>query len=168
MATLYDLTQETASLERLLEDIIDYETGEITDADVYAELESELKVQIEQKSTGIIKYVRNAESDVEQIKAEVKRLTELAKRKERKIENLKKYVAMCFGAMNTKKIETNLGNISLRKSISTVIDEKKIDKKYGTVEEVVKFNKTTIKKLLEEGEIIEGASLVENSNITIR
>ncbi|MGL5960558.1 MAG: siphovirus Gp157 family protein [Cetobacterium sp.] len=168
MATLYELTQETACLERLLEDIIDYETGEISDSDVYSELEDELKEQIKQKSTGIIKFIRNTESDVEQIKTEAKRLSELAKRKEKKIDNLKKYVALCLEVMGTKKIETNLGNISIRKSISTVIDEKVLDKKYAVVEQVYKFNKTEIKKLLETGEVIEGAKLVENSNITVR
>lgn len=170
MASLYDLTQDILDLEAMYESAIDEETGEIIDAEVLEKLEEELHEMLLKKSDGIIRYFKNEESTIKSIKEEIDRLTALRKRKEKKLEGFKNYIETNMLKIGTKKIETGLGNISIRKSIQTVVNEDVIefDERFAKKIETIKYDKTEIKKLLSEGVEIEGASLVENFSVSVK
>ncbi|MGL5962661.1 MAG: siphovirus Gp157 family protein [Cetobacterium sp.] len=170
MASLYEITNEFIELERLYEDSIDEETGELCNTEYLEALEVKLGLLLEEKSEGVIKYMKNMESDVVALKSEEKRLNELRKRKEKKIEGFKRYLEQNLNRMGKNKINTALGTISLRKSIQTLINEDIItyDERYSRKIEIIKYDKASIKKLLEEGVDIEGASVVDNYTVSIK
>lgn len=71
--------------------------------------------------------------------------------------------------MGITKIETELGNLSLRKSKSVnIYDESLIDKKFIEIETKEKISKTEIKKAIETGENVQGANIVEKNNLNIK
>lgn len=128
-----------------------------------------LKNELETKSSNIIKYIRNISLDVEILSIEEKRLETLRKQKENKIKNLKKYLINILLTLDKKKIETDLGNFSLRKSTSvTIKDIEKIPKNY--IQEKIELipDKRMLSEALKHGKNIDGAILVENYSLNIR
>lgn len=77
---------------------------------------------------------------------------------------------MCMEKMGVKKIETSNGNISLRKTPESVelIDEEIIPEKFKTTVQLEKISKTDIKKALQEGEEVPGATLKRGMSINIK
>ena len=167
---LYELGDEFEKLDELYLNSVDEETGEIKNIETIEEIESELENLLLHKAENIIKYVKNEESDIKAIKDEIDRLTLCKKRKEKKLENFKKYIESNLIKIGKNKIPTSNGSISIRKSHKTIIDENRIpkDERYWTQKIENKFDKTLIKKLLDAGEIIDGASIVETCNVNIK
>ena len=166
---LYELTKEVQNLEDLFLMAIDEETGEIKDSAVLEELENELNKQLTEKGAGIIKVLRNSESMVEALKSEEDRLKRIRKSMENKQENFKKYILQNMVRMGIKKIETELGVMSLRNSEAIEIyDEALIDENYINTKIEKKADKTAIKKAIKDGIEIQGARIVNNVSLNIR
>ncbi|MGL4425089.1 MAG: siphovirus Gp157 family protein [Cetobacterium sp.] len=168
--SMYVITQEMERLEELYEASINEETGELDNADTLEQLELEINSLLVNKSEGIIKYMRMEELAEKALKEEIDRLTALRKRKQKKIEGFKNYIEFNMTKIGVKKIETNVGNLGLRKSVKTIVNEDIIafDEKYAKVEEVVKYDKTIIKKLLSDGVKIDGAFLEDSYSVSIK
>lgn len=166
---LYELVSEEQKLNELFLTAIDEETGEIRDNETLEELETELKNALVNKSEGIIKVIRNQESDLEMITAEIERLTNLKNRIKKEIENFKSYIKFNMKKMDIKKIETSLGNISLRQSTATEIyDEASLPKEFLKEKITYTPSKTEIKKAIENGQEVKGARLIVNTSLTIK
>ena len=166
---LYELVSEEQKLNELFLTAIDEETGEIRDNETLEELETELKNALVNKSEGIIKVIRNQESDLEMITAEIERLTNLKNKMKKEIENFKSYIKFNMKKMDIKKIETSLGNISLRQSTATEIyDEASLPKEFLKEKITYTPSKTEIKKAIESGQEVKGARLVVNTSLTIK
>lgn len=166
---LYELVSEEQKLNELFLAAIDEETGEIRDNETLEELETELKNALVNKSEGIIKVIRNQESDLEMITAEIERLTNLKNRIKKEIENFKSYIKFNMKKMDIKKIETSLGNISLRQSTATEIyDEASLPKEFLKEKITYTPSKTEIKKAIENGQEVKGARLIVNTSLTIK
>ena len=68
-----------------------------------------------------------------------------------------------------KKIETDLGNLSLRKTTSVeIIDLSKIPKEYLTVKEEIKPTKNLINESLKKNIAVSGAMLREDYSLQIK
>ena len=166
---LYELVSEEQKLNELFLTAIDEETGEIRDNETLEELEAELKNALVNKSEGIIKVIRNQESDLEMVTSEIERLTNLKNRIKKEIENFKSYIKFNMKKMDIKKIETSLGNISLRQSTATEIyDEASLPKEFLKEKITYTPSKTEIKKAIESGQEVKGARLVVNTSLTIK
>lgn len=166
---LYELVSEEQKLNELFLAAIDEETGEIRDNETLEELETELKNALVNKSEGIIKVIRNQESDLEMVTAEIERLTNLKNRIKKEIENFKSYIKFNMKKMDIKKIETSLGTISLRQSTATEIyDEASLPKEFLKEKITYTPSKTEIKKAIESGQEVKGARLVVNTSLTIK
>ena len=166
---LYELVSEEQKLNELFLAAIDEETGEIRDNETLEELEAELKNALVNKSEGIIKVIRNQESDLEMVTSEIERLTNLKNRIKKEIENFKDYIKFNMKKMNLKKVETSLGNISLRQSTATEIyDEASLPKEFLKEKITYTPSKTEIKKAIESGQEVKGARLVVNTSLTIK
>lgn len=129
-----------------------------------------IEAEIETKSTGIIAVVRNLESTVDAIDTEIKRLTDLKKVKKNNIDRLKEYTKECMELRGVKKLETSLGNISIRKTPGSVniLDEAIIPLDYITIEEVKKVDKKALLKDLKDGLAIDGVELKTGTSLTIK
>ena len=166
---LYELVSEEQKLNELFLTAIDEETGEIRDNETLEELETELKNALVNKSEGIIKVIRNQESDLEMVTAEIERLTNLKNRIKKEMENFKSYIKFNMKKMDIKKIETSLGTISLRQSTATEIyDETSLPKEFLKEKITYTPSKAEIKKAIESGQEVKGARLVINTGLTIK
>lgn len=168
--TLYGISKEMIAMEELWEMAIDEETGEVKDAALLEELQQGIETTLKEKSADIVKYYKNRDSLIESIDKEIKRLQELKKIGEKKQDSFKNYIKMCMEKMGVKKVETSNGNISLRKTPESVelIDEEIIPEKFKTTIQLEKISKTDIKKALQEGEEVPGATLKRGMSINIK
>ena len=140
-----------------------------TDRDMYEEVMEYLKEELQNKGTNIIKYVRNLELEAVSVKAEIERLEAIKKNRENKAKSLKNYLKNILVSLNKKKIETELGNYSLRKSSKVeILDISKIPEEYIRVKEERTPDKTLIGQRWKLGEIIEGTAVVEDYSLQIK
>ena len=128
-----------------------------------------LKEELENKSSNIIKYIRNISLEVEILSQEEDRLEKLRKQKEKKVNSLKKYLTDILLNLDRNKIETELGNLGLRKSVSVAIDNLDlIPKKYIQKKIELVPDKRTLSELLKQGKNIKGVHLEDKYSLQIR
>lgn len=138
--------------------------GELTEEE-YNQLGEELALELQNKSANIIGYVRNSESLLEAIKAEEKRLADMRKMGEAKLDKFKQYVKENMERLDLTKIETELGSLAIAKNpLSVEIEnEEAIPEEFKKEVVTVKIDKTAIKNHFKEtGEIIEGVRIVDD------
>ena len=147
---LYELSQDLIALRNL----------EDADKD---EVMSIIQSEIVNKGKGIIQVIKSLESDVEAIKNESDRLAKIKKVKENNLKKLREYTKLCMEQMELKKLETPIGNITIRKGVSTlkIDDESKLLDKYIEIVQTYKVNKDLIKSDLKSGQVVEGAYMTE-------
>ena len=151
------LSQITSSFPKLIEEEMSEEDKK--------EVKKELTELLQQKSQNLIGYIRNIELTIEAMKNEEKRISEQRKILESRLTKFKEYVKECMEQNGFKKIETQLGALSIAKNpISVEIyDEAQIPDEYKTKVIEIKVDKTAIKKALKEtGEIIPGTRIIDN------
>ena len=156
---LYELSSDLIALNDI-ESVEDLET-----------IREIIKQEIQNKSTGIVAVVRNLESNIAAIDIEIKRLQELKRLKQNNITRLKEYTKECMNIQGIKKLETSLGNISIRKTPASVkiLDETKIPLEYLNVKQVTSIDKKTLLDDLKDGLILEGiAELSQGTSLTIK
>lgn len=165
--TLYNITQQQLEIISYLE-----ETGGEATEEVVKALEIN-RDAFTQKAEAYSHIILNAESDVDAIDAEIKRLQALKKTKVNMVDRLKealKNALLLFGAEDAKGIrrfETPLLKLSTRKSQSVeVTNENALPPSCFVIKQEV--SKTRIKELIENGEELEGAVLKTNYSVIIR
>ena len=123
------------------------------DKENYDDVMEYLREELESKSSNIVRYIRNLE--LENIVA--------------KITSLKGDIKGILLELDKKKIETDLGNLSLRKTTSVeIIDLSKIPKEYLTVKEEIKPAKNLISESLKKNIAVSGAILKEDYLLKIK
>lgn len=128
-----------------------------------------LKDELQSKSSNIIKYIRNVSLEVEVLSQEEDRLEKLRKQKEKKVNSLKKYLIDILLNLDKNKIETELGNLGLRKSVSVAIDNLDlIPKKYIQKKIELVPDKRMLSELLKQGKNIKGVHLEDKYSLQIR
>ena len=145
--------------------------GEQTEVDRenYNYIMDYLKEELKSKSSELIKYIRNLELENTVTKLEIERLEDLKKGKERKIKSIKNYIKGILLDLDKKKVETELGNLSLRKTTSVEItDITKIPREYLVVKEEVTPSKKLIGDSLKKNILIDGAVLKEDYSVLIK
>lgn len=138
--------------------------GELSEEE-YNELEKELAVELQNKSSNIIGYIQNIESFINAVNDEEIRLAEMKKTAEKKLSKFKEYVKENMERLDLTNIPTSLGNLKISKNpMSVEIDnEEKIPGEFKKVEMKVKVDKTAIKKHFKEtGEIVPGIKIVDD------
>jgi hypothetical protein len=140
--------------------------------EVSPELELQLTInqdQLEQKARGYGFVVKQMESDVLIIDAEIKRLGELKKARLKTIERLETTVSNAMQLYQINKLETPTLKISFRKSESVEIDdESAISFAYLKEKITYTIDKAMIKEAIKKGEVVIGARLQQNQNIQIK
>lgn len=147
--TLYDIRCKFVSLMN---------NDELTEEQVQ-ELGVELAEELKNKSSNIIAYVIDSESLLERIKAEEKRLADMRKLGESKLEKFKKYVKENMETLEIQKIQTELGTLSIAKNPISVeiIEEDKLPTEFKQEVVTTKIDKKAIAQHFKDtGEIPEG------------
>ena len=94
---------------------LDEETGEVFTCDELEELEASREAKLE--AVGL--FIKDLNAEVAAFKAEEKALTERRKAKERRVEQLKEYLAFSMQSHGDSKLDTPKVRLSFRKSTST-------------------------------------------------
>ena len=163
---LYELTQNYRNLESLLDNLGEQEglTVEMIHG-ALGQVEDDINAKIE----NTCKVIKEIEADSIGIDEEIKRLSALKKQKENTVKKLKEYVEFEMNGIGLTKVEGKLFKISFRKSkVVKVLDETKIPKEFIKIKTTETISKTDLGKALKNGEIIEGAELVENKSLQIK
>lgn len=156
--SLYNITNRFAELMDKANE------GELTEEE-YNELGNELALELQNKSANIIGYIKNSESLLDAMKAEEKRLSDIRKQGEAKLEKFYQYVKENMERLNLLEIPTELGSLKIAKNPMSVEIENEDEIPSEFKQEVVttKIDKTAIKNHFKEtGEIVAGTRIIDN------
>lgn len=164
---LYQLTENFLEVDRLIDEYI--EAGQEDLANNLVEANKIIAQEIQNKSNGFVYMFRNIDSQIEAIDGEIKRLQELKKQKQNKYEYLKKSLKDNMEALGVKKLETDLGNISIRNNPGkvNVVDERLIPDTYKEIVETVKVDKKAILKDIKAGMAVGGVAIEYGTSLTV-
>lgn len=169
MSNLYELTNNFIEVDRLISEYL--ENGEEELAENLVKANQIIAKEIENKSVGFIYMFRNMDSQIDAIDTEIKRLQDLKKSVKNKEDRLKTILKDSMEAMGTKKIDTDLGKISIRNNPGSLIvdDIDLVPTTYKTevVTTTVKVDTNLVKKLIKSGVEIEGCHLEAGTSLTI-
>jgi hypothetical protein len=165
MATLYEIDKAILSvIENGFQ--VDMETGEILfDCDDLINLQADREKKIE----GCACYVKNLQAEVDALKAEETELATRRKAKEKRIEQMKRYIAASMNIFEMPDFETPKCSLKFRKSTALEItDETRLPSNY--VNEIITYkpDKAKIKDALKLGAIVTGCKLVERKNLQVK
>lgn len=162
MASIYELNKNYQEVSALLETA---ETEEELQA-INDTLDM-LDCSIEEKVENTAKYIKNIESDIEGIKAEINRLTTLKKQKERNTEWLKSNIEYALKTKGIEKLEVGTFKCGYRKSEKTIVDDvNKLPDELKKVE--YKPMAAEIKKYIKEHGSLDGARIETYMNFYIK
>jgi hypothetical protein len=132
------------------------------------ELEAALEITEAERMTkgeGYVYVIKQLKSQADLLKAEAKRLQEIAKQYENSADKLADRLLQSVIAHG--QIKTAFVTISTRKSKSvSITDESLLKAEYLRIK--TEPNKTAIKEALESGQDVQGALIVENYSLNIK
>ena len=139
------------------------------DEDIKQDLQEVIAIELEKKSNNIIYALKNLESNNVAIDAEIERLNAIKEKNVKNVDSIKNHILNFMKNNNIDKVQTDLATFSLRKSKSTQIDNiEQIPSEFITVKQTFQPDKTAIKKAIEEGKKVAGASIIENVSLQIK
>ena len=155
--TLYDINEEISNCIT-----VDEETGEcIVDEARLAELQLERDAKVE----NIAMYIKNLAAEQPAIQAEVKRLQEMKKANENKIQRLKDYLKE---QLHEQKFKSLRASVSFRSTKSvTITDAAKVPDEYKRYQDPT-VDKIALGKALASGQTIDGAVLTYSKSVVIK
>ena len=118
-------------------------------------------------------FIKDLNAEVAAFKAEEKALAERRKAKERRVGQLKDYLAFSMQAHGDRELDTPKIRLSFRKSTSTEItDASLVPDEFKTVETVEKIDKKrlgeAIDRAMKDGGSIKGAERITRQSLIIR
>lgn len=159
MSSLYELTQQAAVLQQMLED------GEIDEQAFKDTLDA---MGTGEKVENICKVIRNLEADAEAYKKEKDRLASKQKVAENSVKRLKELLVNYLLTTNAKSLKQGNFKVSLGTSERIkILYEDMIPEEYLTPQPP-KIDSAGIKKAIKEGEEIAGATIETGYHVTIR
>lgn len=152
MNSLYALTSDLAQIEKILES---EESSELF------EKQNELSTMIVEKVDSIVGYNQSQDDYLEAISNRIKELQELKKNVEKKQERFNKYVLTCMSQLNINSITGKISSIKIKEGSTSVeiYDESLLDAELFRAKTVIEPMKDEIKKLIKNGENVNGARL---------
>ncbi len=156
--SLYNITNKFVELMDKAQD------GELTEEE-YNELGNELAQELQNKSSNIIGYIKNSESLLEAMKVEEKRLAEIRKKGEKKLDKFYQYVKENMERLGLMEIPTELGKLKITKNPMSIEIENEDEIPSEFKKEVVttQIDKAAIKNHFKDtGEIVPGIRIIDN------
>jgi hypothetical protein len=160
---LYQIEQEYIELATLLEQ------DELTPEIEYALAINQAELQ--GKAVAYAYVIKESESNIEAIKAEIARLQALAKLEGKKAERLKTAISNAMQYFDIQEVKTPLIKLSFRKSERCVSDGVAFtlaDRFTTFIPETRKPNLTAIKAAIESGEYVQGYKIEVINNLQIK
>lgn len=168
--TLYEIDAAILEAEAKAEELINTETGEVSDVDAFEALRKqfdELQMDRKQKISNIACLYKSILAEAEAIKAEKQKLAKRQQVTENRAENLKTYLEY---ALNGEKFSDARCKISYRRSegihFADDFDGNTLPKEFLRIKAEPKL--TEIKEAIKGGREFKGISLVERQNMLIK
>lgn len=161
---LYELSQNFRNLQQVLENAGEDENLKELVINSMKELECDLSTKVE----NIVRLIKNLQAEVEALKAEEKRLAKERKIRENKIENLQGYLFDTISGLEKREVKGGIFTVSIKKNPPKAVVEElnAIPKQF--IVNTPSVDKKMLKEALKNGEIIEGAKLVQEESLKIR
>ena len=169
MRKLYDIDKD---IERMLDEdaVIKLEDGQAVDTEsgevfsLTERLES-LQIERERKIESVAFYLDDINVKLSQVDERIKQLQAIKKSLQSQEDRIGQYLLF---ATSNKGVETPNVMVKVRKSTRVeILNEEDIPQEYMTVKTKVEPNKTAIKKVINAGESVPGATLKEYYSINI-
>lgn len=142
---------------------------ESSDKENYEYVMEFLRKELENKSSNIVKYIRNLSLEIEVISQEENRLAAIRKQKEKKVNSLKTYLTGILTNLENNRVNTDIGTLGLRKSVAVAIDNLElIPRKYIHKKIDLIPDKRSLLELLKQGKNVKGAHLEDRYSLQIR
>lgn len=150
-------------IEQAIMDLVDPETGEITDFDAL----DALSMARDEKIENVALWIKNLVAESKAIREEEKALAERRRAAETKADSLQRYLDRM---LDGNKFSTPKVAINYRKSKAVEIADEDTFIKAGAylILQEPKIDKKAISEALKNGTVIAGAELVERNNIQIK
>lgn len=163
--TLYELTGTFGMLSAALEEA---ETDEERD-ELIAQLEI-AGISLAEKCDGYAKAMLNLNAEADALTAESKRLADLAARKSKAVERLKRGVLDAMKASEAEKIETSVGTWKTRLNPPkcVVTDVAKVPPEYLIPQPPTVDKKAILAAYKGTGEIIDGTDVIRAESVSFR
>ena len=156
--TLYELTNDWLQLMTMLE--------EGADEDVINDTLEGLDYEIEDKAEGYAKVIRNIESDIAGLKAEIERMTDRKRVLENNITRMKNNLQAAMELTGKTKFKTDLFSFNVQSNPAAVVMDEQylenIPKEYLIPQEP-KLDKKKLAADLKAGVDLEGIAHLEQS-----
>jgi len=156
--SLYNITNKFVELMDKAQE------GELTEEE-YNELGNELALELQNKSSNIIGYIKNSESLLEAMKTEEKRLSDMRKQGEKKLDKFYQYVKENMERLGLVEIPTELGKLKITKNPMSIEIENEDEIPSEFKKEVIttQIDKTAIKNHFKDtGELVPGIRIIDN------
>jgi len=162
MKSLFKISEEATQLASALIE------GELT-----LEMEKALTInqnELQEKSINYGYAIKSLESDVDVIDSEIKRLQDLKKTRENAVQRMKDSMIQAMQVYNIEKVESPTLKISLRNNPVSVhlLNEYQIPDDFKKEKVTISIDKVAIKKAIEAGEQVPGATLIRSKKISIK
>ncbi|MBN6068867.1 siphovirus Gp157 family protein [Aggregatibacter actinomycetemcomitans] len=164
---LYDISEQYQNIAELLNNP-EFAENE----DVLAALDK-IQDDFDHKVQQTVFILKNIESEIDPIDAEIKRLQAMKKSRQNNIDRIKERLKANLKATDTEKVNCGVFTVAYReqKESAVEIDEdlflaNNMNESFVSVK--ITPNKTEIKKALKDGAEIIGAKLVDSQVLTIR
>lgn len=163
LKTIYQIEQ---SYNQLAEELIE-NGGELTPS-----LEEKLAIteeQLQNKSVAYSFVIKQMDADVDIIDAEIKRLQNLKKQREKASEYLKERIKHAMELFSTEEIKTPLVKINFRKSQSVEVDDvNQLPAAFKVVKITEQADKAAIKAAIKDGIDVAGCRIETHRNLQIK
>ena len=161
---LYELSQNFRNLQQVLENAGEDENLKELVINSMKELECDLSTKVE----NIVRLIKNLQAEVEALKTEEERLARERKTRENKIKNLQGYLFDTISGLEKREVKGGIFTVSIKKNPPKAVVEElnAIPKQF--IVNTPSVDKKMLKEALKNGEIIEGAKLVQEESLKIR
>lgn len=162
MSNLFKITEKARELSLALE------SGELT-----PDLENELVInqtELQEKAVNYGYVVKSFEADISAIDEEMKRLKALKDAKNNAIDRMKESVLNAMQIYGIEKVESPTLKLSIRNNPESVIIpfQELLEDRFLVSKTSLSADKVAIKKAIQNGENIEGATLVRTQSLVIK
>lgn len=166
--SLYHINQRyNDSLNQLFEML---EAGEIDDQ-AFADTMEGLEGELTEKAINVAAYIRNLESDAQQIKEAAAAMSARFKVKQNKADKLRDYLLGIMASQGIKEIPSTEFDLKLKKTPPSVVVACEVDAlpdEFKRVTVNTAPDKTALKKAIQGGAEVKGVSLVSGQKLDIK
>lgn len=156
-------------IDQAIQALVDPESGELMDYDAFAQLQMEREKKLE----GLALSIKNLSAEAKAIKEEEQALKERRTAAENKVKRLKEYLTR---ALDGEKFKTPRCSVSYRRNkaleVTDVAAVAEWLDDHGHIDLVVysdpTIDKRAVGELIQRGEDVPGAALVERVSMTVR